>query len=256
MSTKVKLPVVCTDATMAVSPSWYGWLAAELIARDLAPVVFNLEGVSARACVRAGVRAGVRVRVAVPRRWDVQCRACASVQHLPLHAAQLLGQGSRQRQPPHTRTRPRAHARAFRAAEVRLSGAARPGCAGRRQGYNARKCAVAVGSVVEGLSAAKTAADFVAELGLASKPGDHGTGYPCRSGGGGGGGAAQWLKRPGERAQKRMDKTRAIQLAAVQAALLPSGGGGGGSGPSPRGRRRLSAGARPAGEGMGAPVQL
>lgn len=31
-------------ARMNVSPQWYGWLAAELRERDVAPVVFNLEG--------------------------------------------------------------------------------------------------------------------------------------------------------------------------------------------------------------------
>jgi hypothetical protein len=29
---------------MDVTPLWYGWLAAELRERDIAPVVFNLEG--------------------------------------------------------------------------------------------------------------------------------------------------------------------------------------------------------------------
>lgn len=45
------LPLPLQYASMALTPEWFGWLAAELHEASIAPFVFNLEGIPAPACV-------------------------------------------------------------------------------------------------------------------------------------------------------------------------------------------------------------
>ena len=110
---------------------------------------------------------------------------------------------------------------------------------------NAKKCAVAVEHIIDGLSGVKTGHDYIGELGLAALPNDSKAGYAWSSSSG-----ELWIKKPCDRARNRMDRTRAVQQNAIR--RLQDGL----SSSQLTQKRRLAGSGRIPDEGTGTLVQL